>query len=38
MKGSEATYNALAQALLDRTVMMTAVMEEYCLDPEKKQK
>ena len=30
-KASQATYNALAQALLDRTVMLTSVMNDYCL-------
>lgn len=30
-KGNQATYDALAQALLDRTVMMKSVMEKYCL-------
>lgn len=35
-KGSHATYDALAQALLDRTVMMTSVMKDYCLAPENK--
>ena len=30
-KGSGATYNELAQALLDRTVLMESVMTKYCL-------
>lgn len=30
-KGRRATYNELAQALLDRTVVMTNVVTEHCL-------
>lgn len=32
IKGSHATYSALAQALLDRTVNLTGVKEEFCLE------
>ena len=32
----QATYNVLAQALLDRTVMMRSIMKEFCLVPVKK--
>ena len=32
MEGSHATYSALAQALLDRTVDLTGVKEKFCLE------
>lgn len=32
MKGSHATYSALAEALLDRTVDLTGVKEKFCLE------
>ena len=32
IKGSHATYSALAQALLDRTVNLTGVKEKFCLE------
>ena len=31
-KGRDATYTALAQALLDRTVALKNILEEFCLE------
>lgn len=31
-KGRDATYTALAQALLDRTVALKDILEEFCLE------
>lgn len=32
IKGSHATYTALAKALLDRTVALQSVLEKFCLE------
>ena len=32
IKGSDATYTALAKALLDRTVALKSVLEKFCLE------
>ena len=32
IKGSDATYTALAEALLDRTVALKSVLEKFCLE------
>ena len=32
IKGSNATYTALAKALLDRTVALKSVLEKFCLE------
>ena len=32
IKGSHATYTALAKALLDRTVALQSILEKFCLE------